>query len=369
MTEIISKAPGRICLFGDHQDYLGLPVIACAIDRHITLTAKPNETLFFNIKMPDVNTSRIIDINSDLNTIKKGDYLMVAIKVLKSYDCIPNIGYDIICSGNIPINSGLSSSSALIIAWIYFLIEAFGKNHLKKPEIISRIAYEVEVLEQGDPGGKMDQYSIGLGHIMYLETGQKTVYELIQNKPTASLIIGDSGVPKKTLDLLSELKSKSWEGINIIKNTFKHFNLNTVTLENHKPYLNVLPKELQHYFLAAIKNHDITRKALSILKSKEIDYNIIGDLMSAHHEVLKNMLKITVPAIDKMIDFANNAGALGSKIVGSGGGGCIVAITEKGDEKAVINAIKKAGAKDAFQVSIDSGARAISKTIEETGAN
>ncbi len=25
-------APGRICLFGEHQDFLGLPVIACAIE-------------------------------------------------------------------------------------------------------------------------------------------------------------------------------------------------------------------------------------------------------------------------------------------------------------------------------------------------
>jgi len=29
------KAPGRICFFGDHQDYLGLPVIAATIDRYI----------------------------------------------------------------------------------------------------------------------------------------------------------------------------------------------------------------------------------------------------------------------------------------------------------------------------------------------
>ena len=26
------KAPGRICFFGDHQDYLGLPVIVATID-------------------------------------------------------------------------------------------------------------------------------------------------------------------------------------------------------------------------------------------------------------------------------------------------------------------------------------------------
>jgi galactokinase len=42
MKEIISLASGRTCLFGDHQDYLGLPVIACAINRNIKLTAVQN---------------------------------------------------------------------------------------------------------------------------------------------------------------------------------------------------------------------------------------------------------------------------------------------------------------------------------------
>ena len=48
MKEIISIAPARICLFGDHQDYLGLPIIACAIDKYITLTAKQNDEFYLN---------------------------------------------------------------------------------------------------------------------------------------------------------------------------------------------------------------------------------------------------------------------------------------------------------------------------------
>ena len=45
MTEIItSQAPGRICLFGDHQDYLQLPIIACAVDRRLYVKAIPNGT-------------------------------------------------------------------------------------------------------------------------------------------------------------------------------------------------------------------------------------------------------------------------------------------------------------------------------------
>ena len=44
MNQVISKAPGRVCLFGDHQDYLGLPIIACAIDRFIEIQGSENDS-------------------------------------------------------------------------------------------------------------------------------------------------------------------------------------------------------------------------------------------------------------------------------------------------------------------------------------
>ena len=64
---IISIAPGRTCLFGDHQDYLGLPIIACAIDRYIRLTAIENGLILFHIKMPDIKKQRIINIEEKIN--------------------------------------------------------------------------------------------------------------------------------------------------------------------------------------------------------------------------------------------------------------------------------------------------------------
>ena len=60
--------------------------------------------------------------------------------------------------------------------------------------------------------------------------------------------------------------------------------------------------------------------------------------------------------MDKMIDAANEAGALGSKIVGSGGGGCIVAIVQDQNQNKIIEAIKASGAEDAFSVNITKGA-------------
>ena len=34
------STPGRICLFGEHQDYLGLPVIAMAISLRAIITGR-----------------------------------------------------------------------------------------------------------------------------------------------------------------------------------------------------------------------------------------------------------------------------------------------------------------------------------------
>ncbi|GAA3648579.1 GHMP family kinase ATP-binding protein [Flavivirga jejuensis] len=361
MKEIISIAPGRTCLFGDHQDYLGLPIIACAISLNIKLTATENGGRTLNINTPDINEKRIIHIDDDTTTISKGDHLLYALRVLKRHGCIPNKGYDIEIIGTLPINAGTSSSSAVVVSWVYFLIEAYGVTADVTPEFISQMAYEGEVLEQGAPGGKMDQYSIGLGNIVYVETGDNFSYEII-NSPLEGLIIGESGIPKETVGLLSKLREKAWEAIFCVKKEIKDFDIKKAKREDLKKYLNYIPDTLQPYFHAAVINHDITRKALVEFKKEYPDFKKLGALMTEHHNILKNALKITVPTIDAMIEGALGAGALGAKIVGSGGGGSIVALAPQGKEQQIIEGIKNAGGKDAYQVSVDPGARIINTT-------
>ena len=140
------QAPGRICLFGDHQDYLGLPIIACAIDRYIYISAQPNKDNILRIDMPDIGAQRIIDLNQPIQPISNHDHFVSAIKELEFEGCIPNKGYDIEIKGTIPINAGLSSSSAIIVAWISFLLEAFCGTKKVTPEYIAKLAYRAEVL-------------------------------------------------------------------------------------------------------------------------------------------------------------------------------------------------------------------------------
>ena len=358
MNKIISIAPGRTCLFGDHQDYLGLPVIACAISRNVKLTAVENNTRLFVLNMIDINQTRSIDIDEIFTVLTARDYFGSALRVLRRHGCIPDKGYDILISGDIPINSGTSSSSALLLTWINFLVTAFDVDDEVTPEFISYIGYLSEVVEHGEPGGMMDHYSIGIGNIVHIDTRNPCSFTVIGNQ-LEGLVTGVSGVPKETIGLLGEVKRNAQWSIEIIKENVKDFDLMTTEIADLKYLKNYLPDHLIPYFEAAIKNHHYTKMALIEFQKPILDLKKIGSIMNEHHVVLRDLLKITVPRIDAMIDAALKAGAYGAKIVGSGGGGSIVAMVEPGKESHVAQAMIAAGAIEAYAVTVDPGARIV----------
>ena len=349
--EMVSRASARVCLFGDHQDYLELPIIACSIDRIIEMRGVQNTTDEFHFKMIDMNTSRSFSIHEKFQILEKGDHIASVLRVLKRYDCIPDIGYTISVKGNIPINAGLSSSSAIVVAWIRFLLQAFGSSQEITKELVAQIAYEAEVLEHNSPGGKMDQYTIAIGDIIYLETDHYNYLEKFK-RSIKGLIVAESGTPKDTMGLLKDRKTKALESIRIVKETIPGFDLQQALVEDISSYVKLIPKDLQPFFYAAIKNHEITKKALQVLRRGLIDHQEIGRLMIEHHKVLRDQLKITTPKIDAMIDAALQAGAYGAKIVGSGGGGSICVIAPVSKEQVIIEAIQKVSGEKVYAVKV-----------------
>lgn len=353
MKKIISAAPGRVCLFGDHQDYLELPVIACAIDRMMQIEAKENGKNYFEIDMPDMGQVRNIPLNQSFDEIERGDFLKIALKVLEKRKIVPNKGYRLTIKSKIPINAGLSSSSALTIAWIQFIIAAFS-NRSFSPKELALLAYETEVIEPGSSGGKMDQFTIAIGDTIFLDTNTDRVEKF--NDVKLDLVVGVSGLSKDTFGTLSHLKRNAWKAINQVKSKIPEFDIALTNPNELKKNLALVETSLKPFFYAAVCNHDITKKALKTLEEKRLNTKLLGKLMNEHHRILKSYLKITPPLMDQMIDSAKESGALGSKIVGSGGGGCIVAIVQNQNQKQIIEAIKAAGAEDAFAVNITKGA-------------
>ena len=348
MIEISS--PGRICFYGDHQDYLGLPVISGTINRYIYLKAKPIKSSFFEINLIDFKRSIKVNFENNSNTIKIGDYFRAGLVVLSKEGIVPNKGYSIKISGDLPINAGLSSSSSLVVGWIRFLVEAFAKDKNITDLQIAKWAVATEVDFFNQPGGIMDQYTIAIGGLLSIDTFNKT-YENLQGN-FGTLLVIDSGIPKNTLGILKEARVHAQNAIKTIQNFDKNFDLINSKESDYKKYERELPIKLQAYWKATILNYMITKKAKKILSNKNGSIKDLSSLMNSHQELLANHIKNTPIEISNQINCGIKAGAYGSKIVGSGGGGCMVAMVNSKDIFKIKKAFLNEGAKNVFEVNL-----------------
>ena len=203
---LVVSAPARICLFGEHQDYLQLPVIACAINLRMFVEGNRKNNSFFSVALPDIYRHISLNPNENLKYESKRDYLKSAINILKRKGLTFRNGYELTISSKIPINSGLSSSSAMIVSWLYFLLESqmpdsCNEKHISYSlEDLAEFAYEAEVAEFKEAGGKMDHYTLALGNTLFIEPREKVKVERLQD--LEGFVIGDSLEEKKTIDVL-----------------------------------------------------------------------------------------------------------------------------------------------------------------------
>lgn len=72
------------------------------------------------------------------------------------------------------------------------------------------------------------------------------------------------------------------------------------------------------------------------------DLRQLGQLLSHNHELLSRW-GLSTPAIERACELARLSGALGSKLTGAGGGGCVIALCEEHTGPAVLDAWRRAG--------------------------
>lgn len=348
MIEI--SVPARICFYGDHQDYLGLPVIAGTIDRYINISAVPNGTSQFQILLKDIGQNRTIELNDPLKKVDAGDYFLSAIAVLKKYGLVLKQGYTVEIKGNVPINAGLSSSSALTVAWVRFLLTSQEFSSEWDDKKVGHWGYEAEVLYFNQPGGLMDQYTIAQGGLLFISTQLGESTKLRAN--LGRLVVAESGLSKRTLDVLKNARIYGQNAIKSIERQYPEFKMEQVQMEDYERYRHLVPHEFLSHWYAAVHNYRITLEAKKELLKTISDLKYLGDLMNEHQTILQDKIQNTPVEMAAMMDSARKAGAFGSKIVGSGGGGCMVALVTEETKDRVIKAFLKSGAKHAYEVNI-----------------
>jgi galactokinase len=347
---VIISTPGRICLFGEHQDYLGLPVIAMAISLRATIRGDKRTDKKVIIHKLDLGEKELFTLE-DLTYTKSRDYFKSGINICKREGLSFSFGFECELSSQIPIQAGTSSSSAILVSWIYFLTQLADEPVKWSPQKIGELAYRAEVLEFNEPGGMMDQYSTAMGHLIYLESEPSVSIESI-NPNLGTIVLGDSKEAKDTMGILKRCCDLRMRIIKKIQLKNNQLTVHTLDENSNLSDLNLSEKNLVY---GTIQNRDILKHALSELEKNELNHDIIGNLLTKHHTILRDTLKVSTSKIESMLDAALTAGALGGKINGSGGGGCMFAYAPT-NPKLVAEAIERVGGK-AYIIKSDEGTR------------
>ena len=230
-------------------------------------------------------------------------------------------GIEVTTIADIPSQgTGLGSSSTFTLGLLNAL-HAFKGEHVSA-ETLAQEACRIEIDIVGEPIGKQDQYIAAYGGLQFI----------VFNKD-GSVFVDPLVISKKMKEDLQDNLMLFYTGLTRRSNT--------ILLEQKK---NSAGKKLEE--LKALKGLAVkAKKALEVDKSPDD----LGYLLDEGWEIKKRLASgITNPEIDKAYDLAKDAGALGGKISGAGGGGFLLLYVPKEKQNAVraaLSALKETGFK------------------------
>ncbi|MHA1346020.1 MAG: mevalonate kinase family protein [Candidatus Heimdallarchaeaceae archaeon] len=348
MKEFYISTPGRICLFGEDVDYMGLEVITLAINNRIEIFGTITNDNIIHIKLTDLD--KTIEFENEKQPIKsKNDYVFSAFNMYQ--ERLPNsFGAKIEVKSNLSMGKGLSSSSAFCVALVAFFDKVAKVNSSNKE--LAKQAYNAEVLNLKQAGGMMDHFASVLGNIIYLECRDSYNFERL-NVKLDGLIIGDTLKQKETIQTLMVRKKEISEGIKWMKEIDRNFNLLNYPIklvtEEYKENESVGLRRL----LGILGIRNVVRAGYDLLKNDRGNKMRFAELLNHHHHIQHEYLENVTSRMQELILHANGAGALGCKLMGSGNGGSFLAYAPN-SEKEVMNAITEQGG-EAYVVQQDRG--------------
>jgi galactokinase len=106
------------------------------------------------------------------------------------------------------------------------------------------------------------------------------------------------------------------------------------------PKIEALPSPYKERARHVITENQRVIEGVKSLQARDMTH--FGELMTASHISQRDDYKVSIPAIDRLVDTALSHGALGARLTGGGFGGAMVALFEEGKGNAVVKAITEA---------------------------
>jgi len=318
---VTSSAPGKVYLFGEHAVVYGEPAVPCAIERRARVTAEEiDEGLVvhaddlqldgFTVEyVGDDTATPDVDAENSLVEAATG-YVNEAVAQVREAADAPDTGFEIWIESDIPLGAGLGSSAAVACAAIDAGCRELGVD-LPAEEVADR-AYQVERAVQDGEASRADTFCSAMGGAVRVEGDDCRRVEGVDALPFVIGYDGGAGDTGKLVSGVRELRGR--------------YGFAADTVETIG---------------------DIVREGETVLGTG--DTGTLGELMDFNHGLLA-ALGVSSRSLDTMVWAARDAGAVGAKLTGAGGGGCIVALDET---DAALTALKYTpGCDEAFRAAL-----------------
>lgn len=304
----IGTAHSKIILMGEHAVVYDHPAIALpfpAANTKVTIT--PSVTAESLIQSRYFN-GKLDQVPAELDNLRE------AVKVTLTSLNLTYKPLNILIESTIPSGRGMGSSAAVTVALVRALCDFYDCELAEY--LLHFIVNQAEVIAHESTSGLDTLITSTLQAVIYKKSQQPLPFIFALD---AYLVVADSnqeGHTKQAVGKVRQLREFQTEFINGV--------------------------------LEAIGN--FVYKAMDAIKNKNVEE--LGRLMTYNHYYL-NQLEVSNSRLDRIVNAAWVAGALGAKLTGGGMGGCVIALTHTADEaQKVEEAMKAAGAIQTWQLDL-----------------
>jgi len=290
---IITRTPFRISFFGGGTDYPswflkhGGAVLATSIDKYCYITCR---------RLPPFFDHKHRIVYSEIENVKHIDEIRhPAVRAVFNWEKVEE-GMEIHHDGDLPARSGLGSSSSFTVGLLHALQCLNGKKPSKST--LARDAIHIEQNIIAENVGSQDQVSAAFGGFNRINFNCNATFEVTR------VILSNDRRDELRDHLMLCFTGFSRIASEVAKSKIDNFH-------NRE-------KELKFM-------HSMVDEAIMILQDSTKPIDSFGKLLDASWQYKRHLSdRVSTPEIDCIYQAAIDAGAIGGKILGAGGGGFLL---------------------------------------------
>ena len=319
---VVTDAPGRVNLIGEHTDYSGGYVLPVAIPQRTRVELARRDDDVARVVSASFGAELAFRVGREAKQGSWIDYVQGTVVALRACGHAVT-GFDARVASEVPVGSGLSSSAALEVSLLRALSGAF--RLAIDPVTIAKIGQRAENDFVGAPVGIMDQMAASLATettALFLDT-RTLAHEMLPLPSDVELVVIDSGVAHD--HAAGEYATRRAE----VEHAAALLGVPELRDVGDPHDTARLPAPLDRR-----ARHVVTENARVLAAARALradDARALGALFAESHRSMRDDFEVTTPDVDRLVALAqHDADAVGARMTGGGFGGSIVALAHRG---------------------------------------